>query len=135
MTDLDLIHQIEKELNVTLEPLDKIKWNSRGYTLNQSGQVAGLGLYRCEIINLERIISPLRELTNLTQLDLRSTQVSDLAPLCELINLTQLYLSHTQVSDLAPLSELTNLTHLYLPYTQVSDLAPLRELTNRVVPF
>ncbi len=33
MTDLEIIKQIEKELNVKLERLDQIKINSRGYIL------------------------------------------------------------------------------------------------------
>ena len=69
MTDLDIIKQIEKELNVKLEKLDEIKWNSKGYTLNQHGQVSGLGLYECKIKNLNDIISQLKGLTNLTELN------------------------------------------------------------------
>jgi hypothetical protein len=75
-------------------------------------------------------LSPLRELTGLTELSLQSTQVSDLSPLRELTGLTGLELSGTQVSDLSPLRNLTGLTRLWLDGTQVSDLSPLRELTG-----
>lgn len=45
MTDLEIIKQIEKELNVKLEKCNKIEWNRKGYTLNQNGQVTGLDQY------------------------------------------------------------------------------------------
>ena len=48
MTDLDIIKQIEKELNVKLEKLKEIEWKSKGYTLNQNWKVTGLGLYMSE---------------------------------------------------------------------------------------
>ena len=70
MTDLDIIKQIEKQLNVKLEKLDKIEFGSKGYALNQNGQVTGLGLHKCDIKNLNRIISPLKALTNLMVLNL-----------------------------------------------------------------
>jgi len=68
MTDLDIIKQIEKELNEKLLNLKNIVQNIKCYTLNQIGQVTGLGLYNCKIENLNRIISPLKALTNLTKL-------------------------------------------------------------------
>jgi len=61
MTDLDIIRQIEKERAVWLEKLDEIVWNRKGYTVNQNGQVTGLGLSRCGIGNLDRIIFLLKE--------------------------------------------------------------------------
>jgi GTPase SAR1 family protein len=130
MTDLEIIGQIEKELNVKLEKLDEIKWNNKGYTLNQNGQVTGLGLYRFEIANLNRIISPLKELTSLTQLDLHNNQLSDISPLKELTDLTELSLSQNQLSDISPLKKLTSLTLLYLSSNQLSDISPLKKLTS-----
>ena len=50
------------------------------------------------------------EKNNLTTLDLRNTQVTDVTPLAALVNLTTLYLSHTQVTDVTPLAALVNLT-------------------------
>jgi len=130
MTDLEIIRQIEKELNVKLKKLDKIEWRSKGYTLNQEGQVIGIELCMCEIENLNRIISSLSALMNLTQLDLSSNQLSDISPLFALTNLTQLDLSSNQLSDISALSVLTNLTQLYFSYTQVRDISPLSTLRN-----
>ena len=48
MTDLDIIKQIEQELNVKLEKVYRIGYG-KGYTLNQNGQVTGLGLSYCKI--------------------------------------------------------------------------------------
>ncbi|MBS1703331.1 MAG: hypothetical protein JST12_16835, partial [Armatimonadetes bacterium] len=72
----------------------------------------------------------LADLPSLRELDLTSTQVSDLAPLASLASLTWLSLANIQVSNLAPLAGLTSLTTLALPNTQVSDLTPLKGLTS-----
>jgi Leucine-rich repeat (LRR) protein/GTPase SAR1 family protein len=130
MTDLEIIRQIEKKLDVKLNKLDKIEWDSKGYTLNQEGQVTGLGLYECKIENLNRIISALSALTNLTQLYFNSNQVSDISTLSALTNLTQLNFRSNHVSDISPLSALTNLTQLYFNSNQVSDISPLSALAN-----
>ena len=65
----------------------------------------------------------LSDLSKLTQLPL------DVA---DLIALQSLNLRNTQVSDLAPLAALTSLQSLVLSFNQVSDLAPLAagELTR-----
>jgi Leucine-rich repeat (LRR) protein/GTPase SAR1 family protein len=75
-------------------------------------------------------LAPLKELTNLQQLYVHSTQVSDLAPLKELTNLQLLSVYSTKVSDLSPLKELANLQILDVSSTKVSDLAPLNKLAN-----
>jgi Leucine-rich repeat (LRR) protein len=71
-----------------------------------------------------------KSLTNLTNLDLSSTQISDITPLSNLVNLTNLDLSFTQVSDITPLLNLSNLTTLDLKSTQISDITPLSNLVN-----
>lgn len=77
-------------------------------------------------------ISPLSHWTNLTDLSLYHTQVSDLSPLANLTNLRSLNLSLCQhINDLSPLANLTNLTWLGLyRCTGVRDLRPLEGLTN-----
>jgi len=47
MSDPDIIEQIGKELKVELRKVDGVEY-VKGYTLNQNGQVAGLGLDNCE---------------------------------------------------------------------------------------
>ncbi|MCP4348338.1 MAG: TIR domain-containing protein [Desulfobacterales bacterium] len=130
MSDLDIIRQIEKELNATLNKLDEIEWNSRGYILNSGGQVTGLGLYDCDIGNLNSIISLLNALGNLTQLYLYANQISDISPLSALGYLTQLDLSDNQISDISLLSKLDNLTQLDLTSNEISDISSLSALIN-----
>jgi len=130
MTDLDIIKKIEKELKVKLKRLDKIESESQGYILKSDGQIIGLGLSKCEINNLNRIISPLSALTNLTLLDLSDNQLRNISPLSKLTNLTTLYLYHNQTSDISPLYALTNLTELGLSGNQLTDISSLSALTN-----
>jgi Leucine-rich repeat (LRR) protein len=101
-------------------------FNRQPYLAQVLSQLSDLNLSQTQVSDL----SPLRELTQLSELSLSQTQVSDLSPLRELTQLTYLDLSQTQVSDLSLLSELTQLSHLSLYRTQVSDLSPLRELTQ-----
>ncbi|MBD2742364.1 leucine-rich repeat domain-containing protein [Coleofasciculus sp. FACHB-1120] len=77
-----------------------------------------------------RDLSPLVNLTNLTQLNIWGTQVSDISALANLTNLTQMDLVQTQVRDFSPLANLTNLTQLRIWGTQVRDISPLANLTN-----
>jgi len=76
-------------------------------------------------------LSPLASLTNLTALDLewsgRGYSIFDLSPLQNLTELTRLHItgSRNQISDLSPLASLTNITDLYLHSNQISDLSPV----------
>ena len=130
MTDLDIIRQIEKELNVKLDKLNEIEYGSQVYVLNRSGQLTGLGLCQCNIKNLDRIGSQLQELTNLIELYLSDNQLSDISPLKGLTNLMKLNLSDNQLSDISPLKKLTNLMELNLRQNQLRDISSLRGLTN-----
>ncbi|MEG4329952.1 leucine-rich repeat domain-containing protein [Microcoleus sp. herbarium5] len=75
-------------------------------------------------------ISALRELANLTTLELTYNQITDISALRELANLTTLKLGRNQITDISALRELTNLTKLDLGSNQITDISPLRELTN-----
>ena len=77
-----------------------------------------------------RDISALRELKNLTELNLSNTSVNDASALRELKNLTQLDLSETKVTDVSVLRELKSLTQLNLGGAPVTDVSALRELKN-----
>ena len=59
-------------------------------------------------------MSPLRNLTNLTDLRLNGNTISDVSPLQNLTNLTILRLQDNTISDVSPLRNLTNLTDLWL---------------------
>ncbi len=134
MKDLDIIKQIEKELKVKLKKLAaargrKIRWD-QSYILNQSGQVTGLYLDGCKTKNLNRIISPLKDLKKLMELNLSSNQLSDISPLKDLKNLTELNLSFNEISDIIPINHLINLTRLFLTENPLSDFSSLKNLNN-----
>ena len=129
MNDLDIIKQIEKELKVDLEKLDKIKWNSRGYILNQDGQVKDLGLYDCNIYKLKRIESFLKELKGLANLALVGNKLRDVSYLKELKGLTNLDLStNFQIKDFSFLKELKGLINIALSFNNLRDVSYLKEL-------
>lgn len=130
MLDLDIIKEIEIELRTKLEELDKIKWNSKGYTLNNNGQVIALSLYDCEITNLLPIIPWLKGLISLTFLNLDVNKINDISPLQEITKLTSLNLSWNQLTDITPLKDLADLKQLYLATNQISDITALQGLKN-----
>ena len=69
-------------------------------------------------------------LTNLTTLELRNNNISDLSPLSGLTNLEQLWLAENTIRDISSLSGLTNLTSLVLENNNISDISPLVENTG-----
>ncbi|MGR3304262.1 MAG: COR domain-containing protein [Candidatus Scalindua sp.] len=140
MKDLDIIKQIKKELNIKLSKLDEIKWrnfateeNKLGYVLNQDGQVTGLVLCLCEIKDLNRIISPLKDLKKLTELALSENELSDISSLQNLKNLTNLDLSSNELRDISPLKNLKKLTKLILWGNRINDISSLKDLKNLTV--
>jgi len=101
--DLNIIQQIETALDIKLDKLDKIEWNSKGYILNEYEQVTGLGLYQCGIEELTGIIFLLSDFNHLALLNLTDNRIRNLSPLNQLRHLTTLYLSYNQIGDLSPL--------------------------------
>ena len=69
-------------------------------------------------------------LMNISQLDLSTSQISDISPLQSLTGITRLKLINNNITDLTPLQSLTNLTELNLSYNQVKDVTPLQSLEN-----
>ncbi len=77
----------------------------------------------------------LEKMTNLTELDLRGNEMTDLSPLSGMANLEELRLSgdiagNQEISDLIPLSGLSHLRVLHLPSANIEDLSPLSGLTQ-----
>ena len=75
-------------------------------------------------------ISPLAGLTSLTILDLRGNNISDVTLLAKLVNLEKLWLSENPITDISPLAELTALRWLVIMSANVSDVTPLAKLVN-----
>jgi len=75
--------------------------------------------------------SILSELTDLKELSLVGTGVSDIRPLSGLCKLTALDLGDTDVVDVSPLATLTRIEVLSVTRTQVSDVSPLAKRMPR----
>ena len=75
-------------------------------------------------------ISPLAGLTSLTILDLRGNNISDVTPLAKLVNLEKLWLSENPITDISPLAGLTALRWLVIMSANLSNVTPLAKLVN-----
>jgi len=127
--DLKNILQIERELDIELKELSDLIWDDiPGYTLNENKQVTGLALVKCEINNLNRIISSIRDLINLRRLNLIDNKISDILPIKDLTNLTELYLSDNNISDISSINNLISLKELWLFNNQLKDIQTLGNL-------
>jgi internalin A len=69
-------------------------------------------------------ISPLANLTELTNLNISYNQINDISALASLTKLEALGMSLNQISDLSPLSALP-LSVLYADTNQITDITPL----------
>jgi len=69
---------------------------------------------------------------NVTRLDLAVNSISDVSPLSNLTYLTELNLWGNRVKDVSPLGNLTNLTQLNLWGGEFDDISVLANLTNLV---
>ncbi|MDE7289123.1 MAG: hypothetical protein K2N71_06445 [Oscillospiraceae bacterium] len=67
--------------------------------------------------------------TNLKNLWLSHSSISDISFISSLKNLEILHISYTDVEDISPLSSLTNLKNLYF-YGNVKDISPIAGLTG-----
>ena len=89
-------------------------------------EIIELDLNRSGISDLK----PIKELSSSQLLYLRGTQISDIETIMGFKSLQGLDLSNTQVRNLEPIKGLRNLQFLYLRGTQVSDLEPIKGLSN-----
>ena len=70
------------------------------------------------------------DLDEVTELNLRSNQLTDVTALKDLTQLTVLYLFDNQLTDVTPLKDLTQLTVLHLFDNQLTDVTALKDLTQ-----
>lgn len=80
-------------------------------------------------------LSPLRSLTNLTDLILTHNSISDLSPLSGLYNLKYLELYNNNISNLKPLAGLNKLDRLLLNFNKVTDITVVKDLPGLTVLF
>ncbi len=89
-------------------------------------QLTSLNAKSLEITDL----TGLEHATNLRNVNLNNNQITDLTPLTELTKLRSLSLESNQISDITPLAGLTNLSALRLTDNQISNITALTELTR-----
>lgn len=76
-------------------------------------------------------LEPLKNLKNLEKLDLTSTNnAGDFSVLSNLTNLKELNLSQNNITVITDISKLTKLEKLTLSYNQITDISILTNLTN-----
>lgn len=81
--------------------------------------------------NLIEDITPLANLTKLTDLRLTFGKIQDITPLESLVNLTSLDLQENlKISDISSLANLTSLTYLVLSFNRISNIDALSQLTG-----
>ena len=66
----------------------------------------------------------------LTQLDARDRQITELAGLEYATNLSSLTLGHNEITDLTPIAGLMKLEHIWVWVNPISNLSPLANLTK-----
>ena len=128
MTDLEIVREIEKELDIKLEHKVRMNYTDNYFTLDLSGRVKDLNLSHCEIKNLFRISVFLTSFNNLTELDLGYNQISDINGLKSLTCLKELDLDGNQISDTDALKGFTSLMKLNLSFNQIIDINGLNGL-------
>jgi hypothetical protein len=144
MSDLDIIHQIERKIGEKLNKVKQTEANRRGYSIDVDNRISGLSLYDCklteipegieELINLKNLYLGnnqltnlpewIKELINLQKLDLSFNKLTSLPEgIRVLINLEVLDLSDNKLTSLPEgISELKNLQSLYLGYNGLTSL-------------
>lgn len=75
-------------------------------------------------------ITTLKELKKLTELYLNNNQLTEISALKELKNLNRLDLDDNQLTEITALKDLKDLNKLYLRGNHLSEIPPLKELKN-----
>ncbi|MBN2581613.1 MAG: leucine-rich repeat domain-containing protein [Planctomycetes bacterium] len=88
----------------------------------------GLYLDRCPIENLTALVTTLSAIPNLNLLMLKDTGLTDISPLVNLSNITDLGLGDDEIQDYSILASMANLESLYLQGDSLPDLAVLVSL-------
>ena len=99
---------------------------AEGDTLTQQ-KIIGLTALRTSYIGAN--LTGLEHATNLKELQITQSPISDITPLQNLTKLTTLYLYNNQISDITPLQNLTAVWRLSIEGNQISDITTLQNLT------
>ena len=103
-----------------------------GDQISGLSQVAGLtGLAELGLTDMDLASSDLSNLSRLSaleKLDLSGNRIVSVSSLAPLVRMTELRLDGNIVSDVSPLSNMTDLEDLYVPGNLIREFAPLRDL-------
>jgi len=94
------------------------------------GRIEGLTALDCDGHETPRDLTGLQHAQNLISLELRSTELNDLAPIAELESLKNLTLSEVTSDTLAGMPNLPQLEELTIAYSSIADLDVLPQLPN-----
>ena len=89
--------------------------------------LARLSIYESPLLS---DISPLQNLTEITDLSLGYNNIADISPLQNLVNINNLDISHNQISDISYLANLTHLSYLYAYTNSISDISVVARFHN-----
>ena len=138
MKAIDFI-QVDSDKGKTLEDISCLKHaeNLETCYLNNTNisdltPIAGLkNLKRLYIYNDEKVtdISALKDLTQLTILDISETKVTDITSLATLENLERLDISKTDITNISAIGNLKDLKWLNMNDTKVTDISALESAT------
>ena len=128
---IDKGYQISEADKQMLSSVKSLEWGTYKITKlpNSMGVLKNLSELRIRSKELSDI-SALRNLASLSTLELSNTGVSDISVLRNLTSLSTLELSNTGVSDISVLRNLTSLSTLNLSNTQVNDISALSGLKS-----
>ena len=126
--------------NATAEtPIDIPDPNLRDAIETALGVASGARIVSSQMENLTRLeaknanisdLTGLEYATNLTFLWLENNEISDISPVTGLNKLTRLDFGNNNISDISPVTGLNNLTSLWLWENSISDISPVTGLTN-----
>lgn len=128
MSDLDIVRELEKTLNIKIPKRDKSTKVGRGYNLNELNQVVELSLVRCSFGELAEHVNILKNFKHLELLDLGFNRIRNYSFLADLDQLKSLSLRANRLIDCSSLAELNQLLSLNLRQCDIADISDLKKL-------
>ncbi|PHS03547.1 MAG: hypothetical protein COA78_17705 [Blastopirellula sp.] len=140
LQSLETVHIVDPE-NVDLSPLGSLK-NLDSCFIKFSSEKSFTAKHIAELSKLDCSLdiyldgqfmddlTLIQQLSNIRELAIYDSQVTDLAPLIHLDQLESLTIEKNPVKDISPLSDLTQLKKLYINNPNITDLTPLGKLIN-----
>jgi Leucine-rich repeat (LRR) protein len=122
MTDIEIIKELEKKLPRKLKQLEHITWFSKGYMLNENGEVTHLSIFNVRLNGA--FPKEIFMFKNLEYLDIRENGLSAVPDeIKELKNLTYLDIRYNELTELpGGFNGLAKLERLYLGYNSFRSM-------------